>query len=192
MELSTTHSEYAQYVWQCQMLIKICEKQENSNDIIVNTVFWTVFSNKPELFMVADMPTETVYKIIAPDVDYWYTDCSLIKFAGVQQRPLGNSKNHGNSIAFRPYYHSVKKCAMYDMPCRKWNSCSRRIAAAAKDATDSEQEEPESSRSKYVSVRHRCVSPTGSPVPEELDEMPSLLNDDIDPMNDYEFNDVVS
>lgn len=175
--------------WRCEILIKICENIENSNDVNLNTVFWHIESSNDEVFNMCDMPTDTIYKIIAPDLEYWYMECRPIMFAGVQKRPDGRSNDRLNQ-PIRPYYHSVRECAINDLPCSKWKSCSGPCDEPDIDddldsiiETELISDELRSSifNGRRMAIKRPHPTPIGSPpemLPDEFDEMPTLMYND--------------
>lgn len=176
-----------QYVWQCEILMKICENLENLNEVCLNTVFWYVQSSNVEVFKMCDMQAQTIYKIIAPDLEYWYIECYRLTFAGVQKRPDINSNQPS-----RPYYHSVQDCAINDLPCSKWKSCSGPCeddGALDTDETagtkeigllyDEQRLRIRMNNGIYSVMAPIRPNPTPKILPEDFDEMPTLMYNEI-------------
>lgn len=170
----TDTSARTQYVWQCEMLIKVCEDLENANDICLNTVFWYIPSSNAEEFTIYHLPAKTIYKIIAPDLEYWYAECPPMSFAGVQKRP---DAGHRPNQPMRPYYHCVQECSMNDLPCSKWKSCSV--------ACDDQCGFGEDTKIGIIYNKLRGMCPTKRPtltgtppemLPDDFDEMPTPMN----------------
>lgn len=136
---------------------------------------------------MCDMPAQTIYKIIAPDLEYWYMECRPKTFAGVQKRPANSDDDHSIQ-PFQPYYHSAQGCAINDLPCSQWKSCSlpgdEDGFHNVDDIDDTDEtvlmynELRSSIRLNNMATKRPYPTPNGSSpemMPEDFDEMPTLM-----------------
>lgn len=145
-----------QYVWQREILQTILSETDDPETTRLNLVHWHMTSPYEEVFLVNnEVPTENIYKIITPELEYWYADCCTTVFAGVIKRPaLPQPPSIMQTIqewsmSSRPaastepttsvqqpmtatatkrvtYYHSKEHCASNDHFCRSVQTCARK------------------------------------------------------------------
>lgn len=128
---TSTTAQYAQSVWKNEILLNLFDECGIA-DTKINLIEWNIKSNKLSVFEMGGFPVSSIFKLITPLREFWYSDCGEIVFTGVQHRPTNKTSEqieerelHYDNSNDKEYVHSSMKCAMYDMPCRQWMSCQR-------------------------------------------------------------------